>query len=115
MKIEDQIKQIIVDAFAKNNFILDSDVEVTASKDKSHGDFATNVCLKNAKKLGMKPFELGKLIADSINDPAIKKVEMVMPGFINFFVNNTALNSVIEKVNKSWHYHFDFFNCWIIN
>ena len=98
MKIEDQIKQIIVDAFAKNNFTLDSDVEVTASKDKSHGDFATNVCLKNAKKFGMKPFELGKLIADSINDPAIKKVEMVMPGFINFFVNNTALNSVIEKV-----------------
>ena len=27
MKIEDQIKQIIVDAFAKNNFTLDSDVE----------------------------------------------------------------------------------------
>ena len=75
MKIEDQIKQIIVDAFAKNNLVLDSEVEVTGSKDKSHGDFASNVCLKNAKKFNMKPFELGKLIADSINDPAINKVE----------------------------------------
>ena len=98
MKIEEQIKQIIVDAFAKNNLVLDSEVEVTGSKDKSHGDFASNVCLKNAKKFNMKPFELGKLIADSINDPAINKVEMVMPGFLNFFVNNTALNSVIAKV-----------------
>ena len=98
MKIEEQIKQIIVDAFAKNNLVLDSEVEVTGSKDKSHGDFASNVCLKNAKKFNMKPFELGKLIADSINDPAIDKVEMVMPGFLNFFVNNTALNSVIAKV-----------------
>ena len=98
MKIEEQIKQIIVDAFAKNNLVLDSEVEVTGSKDKSHGDFASNVCLKNAKKFNMKPFELGKLIADSIKDPAINKVEMVMPGFLNFFVNNTALNSVIAKV-----------------
>ena len=98
MKIEEQIKQIIVDAFRKNNLELDSEVEVTGSKDKSHGDFASNVCLKNAKKFNMKPFELGKLIADTINDPSINKVEMVMPGFLNFFVNNAALNSVIAKV-----------------
>ena len=98
MKIEEQIKQIIINAFAKNNFVLSSEVEVTASKDKTHGDFASNVCLKNAKQFGMKPFELGKLIESSINDPVIKKVEMVMPGFLNFFVNNTALSSVISKV-----------------
>ena len=98
MKIEEQIKQIIINAFAKNNFVLSSEVEVTASKDKTHGDFASNVCLKNAKQFGMKPFELGKLIESSINDPVIKKVEMVMPGFLNFFVNNTALSLVISKV-----------------
>lgn len=98
MKIEEQIKQIIVDAFSKNNFVLDSEVELTLSKDKTHGDFASNVCLKNAKKFGMKPFELGKIIAESIQNPIINKVEMVMPGFLNFFVNNSAISTIINKV-----------------
>lgn len=98
MKIEEKIKQIICDAFSKNNFTLDSEPEITLSKDKAHGDFASNVCLKNAKKFGMKPFELGNLIANSISDSSINKVEMVMPGFLNFFINNSAISSVIDKV-----------------
>ena len=98
MKIEEKIKQLVLDAFARNNLEYNGDVEVIGSKDKAHGDFASNVCLKNAKKFNMKPFELGNLIANSINDPSIKKVEMVMPGFLNFFVNNSALSNVIGKI-----------------
>lgn len=99
MKIEEKIKVLISDELKKHGYELSaSEVEISASKDKTHGDFASNVCLKNAKKFGLKPFELGKLLADSISDESISKVEMVMPGFLNFFIKSDALSSVIEKV-----------------
>lgn len=100
MEIADKLKQIIFDAFEKNNYHLDdiSCIEISSTNDKTHGDFASNVCLKNAKKFNLKPVELGNIIKESLSDSLINKVEIAGPGFLNIFVNNESLASIIDKV-----------------
>lgn len=100
MEIADKLKQIIFDAFEKNNYHLDdiSSIEISSTNDKTHGDFASNVCLKNAKKFNLKPVELGNIVKESLYDSLINKVEIAGPGFLNIFVNNESLASIIDKV-----------------
>ncbi len=74
-------------------------VQVTRTRDKAHGDFATNVALALAKPAGMNPRELaGRLVEALPEDPAIARVEIAGPGFINFFVSQAAAASVIDQV-----------------
>ncbi|WPC05563.1 arginine--tRNA ligase [Pseudomonas benzenivorans] len=67
-------------------------IQVENTKDKSHGDFASNIALMLAKPAAMKPRELAeKLIAALPADPQISKVDIAGPGFLNFFQNSDAL------------------------
>ncbi|WP_439886534.1 arginine--tRNA ligase [Pseudomonas sp. MBLB4123] len=71
---------------------LSPTIQVENTKDKSHGDFASNIALMLAKPAAMKPRELAeKLIAALPSDPQISKVEIAGPGFLNFFQNSDAL------------------------
>ena len=56
-------------------------IQVENTKDKSHGDFASNIAMMLAKPAGMKPRELAeKLIAALPQDAQISKVEIAGPG-----------------------------------
>ncbi|MBF0674441.1 arginine--tRNA ligase [Pseudomonas sp.] len=72
-------------------------IQVENTKDKSHGDFASNIAMMLAKPAGMKPRELAeKLIAALPTDPAISKVAIAGPGFLNFFQNSDMLAQRLE-------------------
>ena len=74
------------------------DVELT--KDFSHGDYASNIALIAARQLGSKPNEIAeKLLPYLGNDSEgyIEKVEIAGPGFLNFFVSDKYLESVIAN------------------
>ena len=61
-------------------------VQIDRTKDKSHGDFATNIALMLAKPAGLKPRDLAQSLIEALpDDPAVAKVEIAGPGFINFF------------------------------
>lgn len=71
---------------------LSPTIQVENTKDKSHGDFASNIAMMLAKPAGMKPRELAeKLIAALPSDDQISKVEIAGPGFLNFYQNSQAL------------------------
>lgn len=74
-------------------------IQVDRTKDKSHGDFATNLAMILAKPAGKKPRDLAQLIVDNLpaND-AITKVDIAGPGFINFFMNDATRFAVVEQV-----------------
>ncbi len=75
------------------------EVKVDRSKDKSHGDFATNLALMLAKPCGQPPRALASLLIDSLPDsPLVERVEIAGAGFINFFIRQTAQNQVIATV-----------------
>ncbi|MFI8480419.1 arginine--tRNA ligase [Pseudomonas sp. NPDC078700] len=72
-------------------------IQVENTKDKSNGDFASNIAMMLAKPARMKPRDLAeKLVAALPADPQINKVEIAGPGFLNFYQNNAALAQRLE-------------------
>lgn len=77
----------------QNNSIL------TRTKDRSHGDFASNIAMVAAKVAGMKPRELAeKVLANLPNVSEISKAEIAGPGFINFFLNADQRYAVLDQI-----------------
>lgn len=78
---------------------FDEDIEVELSRpDEQFGDFATNVALQLAKKLGTNPREVAQKIVDALpSDSVIEKAEIAGPGFINMTLTNEALIQQAKK------------------
>jgi len=76
-------------------------INIDASKDKTHGDFASNIALVLAKQAGFAPRALAELIVNTLlasPHENIEKIEIAGPGFINFFVNSASNFTVIESI-----------------
>ena len=72
-------------------------IQVENARDKTHGDFASNIAMMLAKPAGLKPRDLAeKIIAALPADPQVSKVEIAGPGFLNFFQNTQALASRLD-------------------
>lgn len=67
-------------------------VQVDRTKDKTHGDFATNLAMMLTKVARKNPRDIAQLIIDNLpQDSQVAKVEIAGPGFINFFIDENAL------------------------
>ncbi len=99
MSIEETLKIKIKDSLKSEGLDLDiNDIIIENSRTPEHGDYASNVALKFAGRLGMKPRDLAEKIANSIDKEVIEKIEIAGPGFINFFVKKNAINSVVKGI-----------------
>ncbi len=78
----------------------DVHVQLDRPRDPSHGDLATNVALQLAKPLRSNPREVAQSILDALDAPLglIEKTEIAGPGFINFWLADSMLGSVLENV-----------------
>lgn len=74
-------------------------IQIESTKDKQHGDFASNIAMVLAKPLQRKPRELADLIVKHLpTSKHIKKVDIAGPGFINFYLTNEALYAVVTDI-----------------
>src|SRR5579862_8051106 len=74
-------------------------IHIDATKDKKHGDFASNIAMVLAKAAQKKPREIAERIIQSLpSSDYIQKVEIAGPGFINFFLSSQALNDVVKLI-----------------
>ncbi|MEO6968132.1 MAG: arginine--tRNA ligase [Rhodanobacteraceae bacterium] len=72
---------------------------IERTRSRAHGDFASNIALLLAKQLGRKPRELAQAIAAALPDnDAIERVEVAGPGFINFYLTQTAWHQELRRV-----------------
>ena len=72
---------------------------LTRTKDRSHGDFASNIAMMGAKAAGMKPRDLAEKILAQLPEVAeISKAEIAGPGFINFFLNADQRFAVLNQI-----------------
>ncbi len=75
-------------------------IQISRTKDRTHGDFASNLAMMLAKPAGKPPRELAQLLIDALPDnDQLTKVEIAGPGFINFFIAQSNTLSVINTVN----------------
>ncbi len=74
-------------------------IKVEPTKDKAHGDYASNLALTLAKPAGRKPRELAEaLVAALPESAAIRQVDIAGPGFINFFAATDAVAQVVPSI-----------------
>jgi len=88
----------------KNNGTIPSDfspnIQLSRTKDRTHGDFACNLAMMLAKPAGKNPREIAQLLIDALPQHAqLDKVEIAGPGFINFFVSQSNTLEIINTVN----------------
>lgn len=77
-------------------------INVENTRDKSHGDLASNLAMMTTKAAGLPPRTLAERmveIIESMDDKgALEKVEIAGPGFINFFMRDDAKFAIVEQV-----------------
>ena len=93
---------IIIKSALKNVYNLeniDSLVMVEIPKLKDHGDFSSNIALRLAKVLKNSPINIANSLKGELeNNDFIEKVEVVVPGFLNFFDKKDSLSEIINKI-----------------
>lgn len=78
------------------------DIQVETARDKSHGDFASNLALMLAKPARMKPRELAEqLVAALPQSQAVADISIAGPGFINFFQDRAWLAAQLQAALDS--------------
>lgn len=101
-KLLDQaLQQLINDGLIESKPAL----QITRSKDATHGDFTCNVAMMLAKQAGKPPRDVAQAIIDACNRPqaslstaAIDKIEIAGPGFINFFLTQDSTLNIINDI-----------------
>ena len=98
------ISQLLASAVStlQNQGVLPSDIspdiQVETARDKSHGDFASNLAMMLAKPAGMKPRDLAEqLVAALPPSDAVAQVSIAGPGFINFFQARDWLAAQLQQ------------------
>jgi arginyl-tRNA synthetase len=76
-------------------------VELDRPKNAEHGDFATNVALQLAKKVGKKPRDAAEAIVAALpRDAGIATADIAGPGFINFTLSAASRFAVVADIHR---------------
>ena len=79
-----------------------STIQIDATKDPKHGDFASNLALVLAKPLGRPPRAVAEALVRLLPPSRrVAKVELAGPGFINFFLAADAFQAVVADILAS--------------
>ncbi|MDX8344032.1 arginine--tRNA ligase [Rossellomorea sp. YZS02] len=102
-KVQENLKAEIKAAVLKAGLATEEqipDVILETPKEKSHGDYSTNMAMQLARVAKKAP----RMIADDIvanfdqSKASIEKMEIAGPGFINFYMNNEYLTDLISLI-----------------
>ncbi|MBU2039807.1 MAG: arginine--tRNA ligase [Gammaproteobacteria bacterium] len=78
---------------------LEPRIQIDNTRDKAHGDLATNLAMMLAKPAGKNPRELAQLLVDALSaNTLVEKVEIAGPGFINFYLSDASTASLVKAV-----------------
>lgn len=91
-----------IEAAVKNAGLVEEvpPVKVEVPKDKSNGDFSTNIAMVLTKLAKRNPREIAQAVIDNLDyaKAQVKSVDIAGPGFINFKMEESSLTGVINKV-----------------
>ena len=104
--IHQLLEQTVAKLRAQGDLPADGEprIQVDNTKDKAHGDLATNLAMLLAKAAGKNPRLLAQQIIDAL--PAsnrVAKVEIAGPGFINFYLDSQWLARQIDALLTDAH------------
>lgn len=86
--------------------INNQEIELKHPNNPDFGDYSSNIALKKSKPLKTPPMDLGLKISSHLKkDNLIEKVEVVEPGFINFWLAKTVLLQEAKKIIESGNFY----------
>lgn len=90
--------------------LLENQIPLEHTRLANHGDFSTSIALMLAKSLKISPYELAQAIKEDLLATAsrsgtlFEKIEVIKPGFINFFIQteawHTHLSDILHQGNQ---------------
>src|SRR5918911_3893108 len=91
MSFEERLASAVRDAVHRAYGVELNGIHVERPNDPSHGDFATNVALANARALERNPREVAENLTGALDAPFLRRVEVAGPGFLNFWLSPETL------------------------
>ena len=89
----------VLSRHGKDAAVLPPTVTVERPRNPEHGDYATNLALQIAKKVGTPPRELaGWLAEDLATNSAIETVDVAGPGFLNIRLAAAAQGEIVGRI-----------------
>lgn len=101
MDLKENLVQVIESALKKSGLVEDiPQIKIEIPKDKSNGDFSTNIAMALTRVLKRNPREIAQEIVNHIDKEAgdIREIDIAGPGFINFKMNEASLTKIIDEV-----------------
>ena len=65
---------------------------------KEFGDFATNFAMQSARAFHTNPRKIAEALAERMQEPWLKRVEIAGPGFINFYLQEDVIYDALAKI-----------------
>lgn len=92
----------VLDERGLDTSALPAVVTVERPRNPEHGDYATNVALQVAKKVGVAPRDLaGRLVEALVSNAAIAGAEIAGPGFVNLRIAADAQGTIVANILKA--------------
>lgn len=106
-QIKNLVKQVCLKKFKLKKL---PDFDLTTPPDLKFGHLSTNIAMVLGKVQKQNPFDLAQEIVEEletvVDKNMIEKIEVIKPGFINFYLTTQFLISQAEKIN----YELEFKN-----
>jgi len=102
--MKEQIQTLLtqsLEALVVNGVLTEvpDNIRIDHSKDKTQGDFASNIAMMLSKQAKCSPRDLAQQIIGNLpNSAEVDKVEIAGPGFINFFMSQGSNASVVNQI-----------------
>lgn len=105
MNIIEQIQQKFITFLTATFSVPQSDLNqglLTLNTDEhkqNFGDLNSNAAMVLAKQLGKPPREIAQTIIANFTHPALEKIEIAGPGFLNFFLTSSAFATLVQELH----------------
>ncbi len=100
--LADLVRAVAADVLTSRDLdtaALPSAANIERPRNPEHGDYATNLALQVAKKVGVPPRELAGWLADALSGrDGIDAAEVAGPGFINLRIAADAQGDIVRQV-----------------
>ncbi|MGN1387965.1 MAG: arginine--tRNA ligase [Bacillus sp. (in: firmicutes)] len=105
-QVQEKLKQEIAEAVMKAGLASQEEmpqVILETPKDKSHGDYSTNMAMQLARVAKKAPRMIAEQIIANFDQSkaSIEKMEIAGPGFINFYMDNAYVTELIPTILKA--------------
>jgi arginyl-tRNA synthetase len=99
--IEELLIQSLLHLIRKGVLKADCDIvpQLERTRTAEHGEFSSNIAMVLAKRAGKPPRDIAQAIINKMpHSRQVNRAEIAGPGFINFYMNQVALTTVVKDI-----------------